>query len=145
MQGSDLLELLKTSPRCGCKLVRALGASALYQLSHNTAHHKQIAWDADVPAAMVSEARALLSQQLQSESVQAHVTFRPTTLPTAELDRLMAHVKHRRFRQGDTLVDRFASNEFVCLLVTRRAAIRTRRPMSRYIAPGGLYRTCGAD
>ena len=43
MQASDLLELLKTSPRCGCTLMRALGASALYQLSHNTAHHKQIA------------------------------------------------------------------------------------------------------
>lgn len=107
----NLCKLFLDSPTTGVKLVRALGASALYQLSHNPREHTPLPWSMPNDAA---RAEAEMWQQQYFNHEEHGVT-------ASDVAALVDSIRCHSFSAGDMLIDRFADNGGGVCMVLRGA------------------------
>jgi len=97
---ASLCKLFSDSPTTGVKLVRALGASSLYQLSHNPREHTPLPWGMR-PEAALAEAEAWQRQHFDAEE---------HGLAAPDMAALIQRIRCHAFAAGELLIDRFADN-----------------------------------
>lgn len=107
----NLIKLFSDSPTTAVKLVRALGASSLYQLSHNPREHKPLPWGMAADAAR-AEARTWQ---------QHHFDADEHGLGPSDVEALAEHIRCHEFSAGEMLIDRFADNGGGVCVVLRGA------------------------
>ena len=117
MQTSNLIELMEDAPQCGMKLVRALGSSSVSQLSHNVRLHKAIAWEEGAPS---DEVKGMIAGW-QSDCLGSE----ENGLESRDVERLVASVRHMRFKAGDALVDRFGLPRYICFVLSGSVVLKT--------------------
>ena len=119
----NMLDLLEGAPLTGCKLVRALGTSALSQLAFNPRlpTSKPLEWAADAegggPSVGRDEAMAWIEETFEEVAELSKEDFAV----------LCRRVKCRRFVAGEVLLNRFSTTrDMVCVVLQGETARRAR-------------------
>ena len=105
-----LLKLFKDAPSTGSRLLRALGKSSLFQLSHNPREHTPLDWN-------MSGLPAQLEHALQWQ--YSHFSIDEFGIELEDANALARAVRCHSFEEDELLIDRFADNGgCICFVIS---------------------------
>jgi CRP-like cAMP-binding protein len=105
----NLLNLIKSAPSTGTKLLRAFGKSSLYQISHNPREHAPLSWN------LSGQPLAMASEGWQAD----HFDVDEYGIEPEDAGALIGAIKCHKFQANELLIDRFADNEgCICFVIS---------------------------
>ncbi len=116
MAHDNLTSLFASSTHTACKLVRALGRSALSQLATNPSVHKPLEWDdGAATAAHSASVEKWAAELLDPDEVEG--------LEEGDMQTLTSSVRVKTFSAGERVLDRYAKSDALYFVLRGRVGL----------------------